>query len=81
MINELTCEVAVQEFFAYLDRALAGDAVHELEEHLRSCLECCDRLAFSRRLDWFVRYRLRELAMPDGLEERIRRTLRRAPLQ
>ena len=71
MINELTCEVAVQEFFAYLDRALAGDAVYELEEHLRSCLECCDRLAFSRRLDWFVRYRLREVVMPTCREHRL----------
>ena len=78
MIDELSCEVAIQEFFAYLDRALVGDRVDELEEHLRGCLECCDKLAFTRRLDWFVRDRLREVAMPDGLEERIRRTIRRA---
>jgi anti-sigma factor (TIGR02949 family) len=78
MIYELSCEVAIEEFFAYLDRALAGDAVAELEEHLRGCLECCDKLAFTRRLDWFVRDRLREVTMPYGLEERIRRTLRRA---
>jgi len=78
VINELSCEVAIQELFAYLDRGLTADAVAELEEHLRCCLECCDRLAFSRRLDWFVRDLLRGVAMPAGLEEQIRLTLRRA---
>jgi hypothetical protein len=81
MINELSCEVAIQELFAYIDRALAGAAVDELEEQLGHCLECCDQLAFTRRLDWFVRDRLRRVTAPAGLEDRIRRTLRRASTQ
>jgi anti-sigma factor (TIGR02949 family) len=78
MTNHLTCEQAVRQFFAYLDRALAGESLDDLEAHLDACLTCCAKLAFSRRLDRFVRDRLPEVAVPDGLEERIRCTLERA---
>jgi anti-sigma factor (TIGR02949 family) len=73
--QELTCERAVQQFFAYLDRALTGEAVNELEAHLEACLDCCEKLEFSRKLDTFVRSRLDEGALPGGIEERIRRAL------
>jgi anti-sigma factor (TIGR02949 family) len=75
MTKPLSCEQAVQQFFAYLDRALAGEPLDDLEAHLESCLSCCDKLAFSRRLDRFVKHRLPEVPLPDELEARIRRTL------
>jgi Putative zinc-finger len=75
MTKPLTCEQAVQQFFAYLDRALAGEPLDDLEAHLESCLSCCDKLAFSRRLDRFVKQRLPDAPLPDGLEARMRRTL------
>ena len=40
MTKPLTCEQAVQQFFAYLDRALAGEPLDDLEAHLESCLSC-----------------------------------------
>jgi anti-sigma factor (TIGR02949 family) len=71
----LSCEQAIQELFFYLDRALAGERLEALEAHLESCLNCCDRLNFNRSLDAFVRERLGDASLPDGIEERIRRAI------
>jgi anti-sigma factor (TIGR02949 family) len=77
-MNVLTCADAVTRFFAYLDRALAGEALDELEAHLEACLDCCDKLAFSRQLDGFVKERLADSPLPPALEARVRRGLARA---
>jgi hypothetical protein len=78
-MRPLTCADAVTQFFAYLDRALAGDALDDLQAHLDACLDCCDKLAFSRQLDAFVKDRLPEGTLPSGLDARLRRALARAP--
>ena len=78
MIDRMTCEEAVRQFFAFLDRALEGESLDRFEAHLEDCLDCCDRLQFSRRLDTFVRDRLGEDALPEGLEDRLRQGLQRA---
>ena len=77
-MSTLTCEQAVQQFFAYLDRALAGETLEDLEAHLEACLSCCDKLAFSRQLDAFVKARLPDSPIPEGLQARVRRALDRA---
>jgi anti-sigma factor (TIGR02949 family) len=71
----LSCDQAVKQFFAYLDRALSGEPVEALEAHLEACLDCCERLAFSRKLDTFIKQRLGEAPLPEGIEERLRREL------
>jgi anti-sigma factor (TIGR02949 family) len=78
-MTRLSCEQAVRQFFAYLDRALSGESLADLEAHLETCLSCCDKLAFSRQLDTFVKSRLPEAAVPAGLEARIRQALARRP--
>jgi hypothetical protein len=78
MTGRLTCEEAVSQFFAYLDRALEGAPLEAMDKHLEECLDCCDRLQFSRRLDAFVKARLGEAPLPEGLEERLRQGLLRA---
>jgi Putative zinc-finger len=75
VMRKLTCEEAVREFFAYLDRALSGEVLEALETHLRECLDCCDRLQFSRRFDHVVKARLAEGTMPADVEERLRERL------
>ncbi len=74
-MSGMTCEQAVRQFFTYLDRALAGEEVRDLEAHVDACLACCDRLAFSRQLDTFVQSRLPDAPVPAGLEARVRRAL------
>jgi mycothiol system anti-sigma-R factor len=76
-MERLTCEEAVRQFFAYLDRALAGETVQDLEAHLDTCLDCCEKLGFSRQLDTIFRQRLPDSPMPIALEKRIREALRR----
>lgn len=78
MSDRITCEEAARQFFAYLDRALEGAPLEALEKHLEDCLDCCDRLQFSRRLDAFMRERLGEAPVPEGLEVRLRQGLLRA---
>ena len=78
MTTRLTCAQAVRQFFAYLDRALAGEPLEALEKHLADCLDCCDRLEFNRRLDAFVKARMGEAPLPEGLEARLRQGLMRA---
>lgn len=74
-MKSLSCEQAVQQFFAYLDRALSGEPLEALQAHLEACLHCCDKLQFSRQLDAFVKLRLAQETLPEGLEERVRRAL------
>jgi mycothiol system anti-sigma-R factor len=74
-MTPISCAQAVEQFFAYLDRALAGQEVENLEAHLDACLSCCDRLAFSRKLDAFIKSRLPDSPMPASLEARVRRAL------
>ena len=71
----LSCDEAVKQFFAYLDRALSGEPMEVLEAHLEACLDCCERLEFSRKVDRFVKDRLGDAPLPDGIEERIRRLI------
>jgi hypothetical protein len=78
MTDRMTCQEAVSQFFAYLDRALDGQSVVGLEKHLGECLDCCDRLQFSRRLDAFVKGRLGDAPLPEGVEERLRIGLEKA---
>jgi tRNA 2-thiouridine synthesizing protein A len=71
-MSRLTCEEAMRQFFTYLDRALSGEASEGVEAHLDECLSCCDKLAFSRQLDAFVKDRLVADDAPAELERRIR---------
>ena len=73
--ERLSCSDAVRQFFAYLDGALAGDPLEALEEHLEACLDCCQKLDFSRTLNAYVKGRLKEEPLPEGIEERIRRRI------
>ena len=75
---KLSCEQAVKQFFAYLDRALSGEEFADLEAHLAACLDCCDKLSFSKELDAFVKRHLPDDPVPVALEARVRRALERA---
>ncbi len=55
--------------------SLEGEGLQALENHLEGCLNCCEKLEFSRKLDAFVRARLGDAPLPHGLEDRIRRVI------
>ena len=74
-INRMSCEQAMRQFYAYLDHALSGERLSELNDHLKVCLDCCDKLQFSSQLDDFVKSRLGGEALPEGIEARIRKEL------
>ncbi len=76
-MKPMTCEEAMQRLFVYLDRALSGESLEDFEVHLQECLACCDKLAFSRQLDDFVKGRLPEPSVPPRLQDRIRKALER----
>jgi mycothiol system anti-sigma-R factor len=76
MSKPMTCEQAVRLFFSYIDRALAGEKLENLQQHLEACIDCCDRLQFSRQIETFVRDRVTDEPLPDGLESRLRDRLR-----
>ncbi len=73
--KRLSCDEAVRQFFAYLDRALSGNQLEALDAHLQVCLNCCDKLDFSRKLDRFMKEHVGDAPLPEGIEERIRRAL------
>jgi mycothiol system anti-sigma-R factor len=74
-IDPVSCEEAFRELFAYLDRALSGEPLEALEDHLATCYDCCEKLEFGRKLDAFVKDRLGDAPLPEGMEERIRRAI------
>lgn len=76
-MTRMSCEEAIRQLFAYLDRALTGEPLEALEAHLRDCLDCCDRLQFNRRLDEAVKARLAGGGVPEGVEDRLRERLAR----
>jgi len=73
----LSCDEASRDFFAYLDRALSGEPMEAFEAHLEACLDCCERLEFSRTVDTFVKSRLGDAPLPEGIAARIRRLVAR----
>jgi anti-sigma factor (TIGR02949 family) len=74
-MSRMSCDEAVRQFFAYLDQAMSGTPLQEFEQHLEECLDCCDKLQFSRRVDALVRTRVGDAPLPEGVEDRIRRRL------
>ena len=74
-MNRMSCEQAMRQFYAYLDRALSDEKLADLNDHLKICLDCCDKLQFSRQLDNFVKTRLADEPLPEGIEARIREGL------
>lgn len=68
-----------QRVTAYVDGALAADARADVESHLLTCDACRDQERYERGL----REKMRALPAPDlpaGIEDRLRRRLRRRPL-
>src|SRR5262249_31654880 len=74
-MTRMSCEEAVRQFFAYLDRALSGEPLEALEAHLQDCVGCCGGLRFGRRREGALKARLAAGSVPEGVEDRVRERL------
>ncbi len=69
-VKAMTCEQAIKLVFRYIDDELGGKQRGELDQHLKTCRHCFDRVEFETRL----KSRLRSLkvgTVSDDLRRRI----------
>jgi anti-sigma factor (TIGR02949 family) len=51
----ISCEEAVRQLWEYLDGAVEGHDLEQLEQHLERCRRCCAELEFTEHLRHFLR--------------------------
>lgn len=76
LLNRYTCEQVFRRMDEYLDRELAPREVAKIRAHLETCAACAREYAFEESVLRGVRAKLRRLAIPGELRERIARRLR-----
>jgi anti-sigma factor (TIGR02949 family) len=59
----------------YLDRELSADDIHCIEEHLAICEACTREYQFENRILCALKAKLRCVKAPEGLLERIRKSI------
>lgn len=70
------CDEALRDLEAYLDGELPSERARVVERHLADCAPCLGRGEFARRLHVLVRVKCGQaVAMPAGLDERVRRLI------
>ncbi len=71
IINLYTCNEALDRLQDYLDHELSDREALLVKRHLKICHECSKKFAFEGQLVSFVRGRVQEEALPEGLMERL----------
>lgn len=74
MARSITCEEALRELYAYLDRELDPPSQAAIEQHLRVCRACFSRAEFERRLKERLRA-THSAKAPAALQARLRKVL------
>jgi anti-sigma factor (TIGR02949 family) len=74
-INPLTCREAVARLDDYLDRELSEAEMGRVREHLETCEACAGHFRVEEQLLHQVREKVRRIAVPGGLMERIQKRL------
>lgn len=74
-IGPLSCEEAVARLDDYLDRELTDEEMREVGEHLETCAACAGHFRAEDELLHEVREKVRRIAVPPGLLERIQERL------
>ena len=77
-IDRFHCEETFRRFDDYLDRELTAEEQRLVEEHLEHCDRCSRELRFEANVVREVRAKVRRLAAPSGLLDRIQRALAEA---
>lgn len=77
-IDRYHCEETFRRFDDYLDRELTPDEMRLVQEHLEHCERCSRELRFEESVLREVRARVRRIAAPPTLLDRISRILAEA---
>jgi anti-sigma factor (TIGR02949 family) len=75
-VDRYTCLETVERLADYLDRELSAAESAEVERHLSTCERCLMRFRFEASVLDDLRAKLRRVAVPDSLAERLRNALR-----
>lgn len=73
--DAFTCQQAFALLYEYLDKALDGDELRLVEEHLAICEGCTHHFAFEEKLLDQVREKCRSTRAPEGLRRKITQLL------
>lgn len=73
--NQINCDQALRQVFAYLDRELGERERAAMQEHMRACKGCFSRMEFERLLKGKVKSLREEEATP-RVSKRIRSLLK-----
>jgi anti-sigma factor (TIGR02949 family) len=76
-LDRYSCEEAFRRIDEYLDRELAAFEVARVRTHLETCGACAGEFAFEQQVLRSVKEKLRRVALPAELRERIARQLSR----
>ncbi len=74
-IDPLSCREAVARLDDYLDRELSEAEMGRVREHLETCEACAVHFRAEEQLLQQVREKVRRIAVPGGLMERIQKRL------
>ncbi len=80
-LDHKTCEETFRRLDDYLDRQLSPEETSMVEDHLRTCAMCASEFTFEASVIEDVRDKLRRVAAPPGLLERIVAQINRATPQ
>lgn len=74
-IDALTCQEAVARLDDYVDRELSEAEMGRVREHLETCEACAAHFRVEEQLLHEVREKVRRIAVPASLLQRIRERL------
>ena len=74
-IDPLSCREAVARLDDYLDRELSEAEMGRVREHLEACEACAGHFRAEEQLLHQMREKVRRIAVPGGLIERIQKRL------
>jgi anti-sigma factor (TIGR02949 family) len=70
-LDRYSCEEVFRRIDEYLDRELAASEVANVRAHLETCAACAGEYAFEEQVLRSVKEKLRRVAVPEALRERI----------
>ncbi|HEV8357983.1 MAG TPA: zf-HC2 domain-containing protein [Gemmatimonadales bacterium] len=77
-LDRFTCEEVFRRLDDYLDRELSTEEMRLVREHIATCAACAAEHRFEQRVLEDVKDKLRRIAMPAGLLDKVHAAILRA---